>query len=185
MRLRSWRISIVLFASLISCSAARAQKINVEFDKSVDFAKFKTYAWDPTPQPTTKPLLVVAIKGAVNDELNKRGLKEVAATPDIYVQMYGASDTDASISYSDLYYGPGGVPAFNQSFLMWGTVPGSATTVAVHKGQLVVDVIDANARKLVWRGQAKENLSDQRQKLLEQVNTAVEKMFARYPVKKQ
>jgi hypothetical protein len=35
---------------------------------------------------------------------------------------------------------------------------------------------------LVWRGVAKQNLSDQRDKVLDQVNTAVEKMFLQYPV---
>jgi hypothetical protein len=57
------------------------------------------------------------------------------------------------------------------------------TTVVVHKGELVVDVIDAAQKKLIWRGVAKEKLSsDNREKLLDQVNTAVEKMFKQYPV---
>jgi len=54
----------------------------------------------------------------------------------------------------------------------------------VHKGQLVVDLIDAGRKKLAWRGIATQNLSDQQMKLVEQVNTAVEKLFAKYPPKK-
>jgi hypothetical protein len=68
---------------------------------------------------------------------------------------------------------------------MWGAVPGATTTVVVHKGQLAVDIIDASRKKLIWRGIAKEKLSDQREKLLDQVNTAVEKMFKQYPVKQK
>jgi hypothetical protein len=53
----------------------------------------------------------------------------------------------------------------------------------VQKGELVVDVIDAAQKKLIWRGVAQQKLSDgNRQKLLDQVNTAVEKMFKQYPV---
>jgi len=179
------RIVVVTFLVIALGIASQAQKIKVEFDKSVDFAKFKTYAWDPTSQPSSRPMLVIAIKAAVAEELTKRGLKEVAENPDVYVQMYGAVDSDASISYSDMYYGPGGVTPFDQSFLVWGALPGSVTTAVVHKGQLVVDVIDASRKRLSWRGIATEKLSDKRQKLLDQVNKAVEKMFAQYPVKKQ
>jgi hypothetical protein len=178
-------VAVVAALLAFTSSLAHAQKIKVEFDKNIDFSKFKTYAWDPTPQPNNKPLLVTAIKGAINEELTTRGLKEVSANPDVYVQLYGAMDSDASISYSDLYYGAGGIAPFDQSFLVWGAVPGSVTTVVVHKGQLIVDVIDASQKRLAWRGQAKEKLSEKRQKALEQVNTAVEKMFAQYPVKKQ
>ena len=85
-RLSTRTVSAILF-SLLVCTAAHAQKIKVEFDKNVDFAKFKTYAWDPTPQATGKPVLVAAIKGAVNEELAKRGVKLVADNPDLYIAM--------------------------------------------------------------------------------------------------
>lgn len=169
---------------LVACSAvAMAQKIKVEFDKSVDFSQYKTYAWDDFAHETNKPMLRLAIQGAVEDDLNKRGLRKVDANPDLRIQSYGAVDSDAAVSYSDLYYGAGGIAPFDQSFLMWGVVPGSVTTVVVHKGQLVVDLLDANRKKLVWRGMATQKLSEQRSKLLDQVNTAVEKMFQQYPVK--
>ncbi len=67
---------------------------------------------------------------------------------------------------------------------MWGYMPGGTTAVTVHKGQLVVDVIDASQKKLAWRGMATEKLSDNKQKLIKQVNTAVEKMFQQYPAAK-
>ena len=62
---------------------------------------------------------------------------------------------------------------------MWGAMAGGTTAVTVHKGQLVVDVIDAARKKLVWRGIATDNLSDNREKLVKQTNNAVEKMFQR------
>jgi hypothetical protein len=186
MRPGSLRIAFAVLLLAFAGSAAQAQKIKVEFDKSVDFSKFKTFAWDPTPQTATaRPMLVVAIKAAVSEQLNLRGLKEAADKPDVYVQIYGGVDSDAAVSYSDLYYGVGGIAPFDQSFLLWGAVPGSTTTVVVHKGELVVDIIDADRKKLSWRGKATQKLSEKRQKALEQVNTAVEKMFAEYPMKKQ
>jgi hypothetical protein len=184
MRLISPRLAAGTFILLIACGVAQAQKIKVEFDKSADFSTFKTYAWDPTPQATGKPVLVAAIKGAINQELAKRGLKEVAANPELYVAMYGGVDSDLAVTYSDFYYGPYGIPPFGQSFVMWGMTPGTTNTAVVHKGQLVVDLIDAGHKKLVWRGIATQNLSNQQMKLLKQVNTAVEKLLAKYPPKK-
>lgn len=183
MRLLWSRFAIVLVLSVL-CGTAQAQKIKVEFDKSVDFSAFKTFAWDPSPQPTARPMLLAAIKAAVNEELTKSGLKEVASGPDMYVQIYGGTESDSAISYSDLLYGPAGITPFDQSFLMWGAIPGAVTTVIVHEGELVVDLLDAHRKKLVWRGIAKEKLSTQRSKALNQVNTAVEKLFAQYPPKK-
>ena len=40
---------------------------------------------------------------------------------------------------------------------MWGAMPGTTNTAVVHKGQLIVDLIDASAKKLAWRGIATQN----------------------------
>jgi len=183
MRLISRRVAVAFCLVLVVGSAAHAQKVKVEFDKSVDFSAFKTYAWDPTPQAVAKPVLVEAIRGAINQEFTKRGLKQVAENPDLYVAMYGGTDTDMAVTYSDFYYGPGGIPSFDMPMVMWGVTPGTTSTAVIHKGELVVDLIDAERKKLAWRGIATQKLSDQQMKLLQQVNAAVEKLFAQYPPK--
>jgi Domain of unknown function (DUF4136) len=118
-----------------------------------------------TLDASSRPMLVAAIAGAIDSELTARGLRRTAQDPDLYVQIYGPVDSDAAVSYTELYSGYGGIPPFDQSFLMWGAAPGSTTTVIVHKGQLVVDLIAANERKLVWRGIATEKLSENRKKI--------------------
>ena len=168
---------VVVFA----CVGAQAQKIKVEYDKSLDFSKFKTFALDSN-QATSKPMLRLAILAAVQDDLAKRGLKQVNDNPDLYIQVYGAIDSDVIANYNDPIYGSS-IPPINANINMWYGIPGTMTTVVVHKGELVVDVIDAAQKKLIWRGVAQQKLSDgNRQKLLDQVNTAVEKMFKQYPV---
>jgi hypothetical protein len=159
----------------------QAQKIKVEYDKNLDFSKFKTFAWGHH-DAVSRPTLALLIAGAIQEELTKRGLRRVESNPDVFIQMYGSVDTDMSVSYANpLYSGMGGIPSFDSGFVMWGYMPGGTTAVTVHKGQLVVDVIDASQKKLAWRGMATEKLSDKKEKLVKQVNTAVEKMFQRYP----
>lgn len=173
-------VALVTLLLVIFTTSANAQKIRVEFDKTLDFASFKTFAWAPL-NTSSRPMLVAAIAGAVESELTARGLKRTTENPDLYIEMYGAVDSDAAVTYSDLYSGYGGIPPFDQNFLVWGAMPGAVTTAVVHKGQLVVDLIDADRKKIAWRGVATEKLSDNRKKVVKQVNTAVEKMFQQYP----
>jgi len=176
-----WRFAFVLFVSVVLAgAAAQAQKIKVEYDKSVDFSKFKTYAIDPMSE-AAKPMLRLAIQAAVQDDLGKRGLTKVDSNPDLYVQMYGATNTEITGHYHDPIYG-GAIPPMNSGITLWHNIPGTVTTVVIPKGTLVIDIIDAGKKQLIWRGIAKQNLSDQRDELLEQVNTAVEKLFKQYPV---
>jgi Domain of unknown function (DUF4136) len=168
---------------VFTCVGARAQKLKVEYDKSFDFSKYKTFAMDANKE-SAKPMLRLAILGAIQDDLTKRGLKQVADNPDIFVQVYGATDTDFTTHYHDPLYG-GTIPNINSGITLWHNIPGTNTTVVIPKGTLVVDLIDARQKQLVWRGIAKQNLSDKRDELLDQVNTAVEKMFQQYPVAKK
>jgi len=174
---------IWLTVALTLASAAHAQKIKVEYDQSVDFSKFRSYGID-SQENSAKPMLRLAIQAAVQDDLGKRGLTKVNSTPDLYVQMYGATDYDYTAHYHDPIYG-GGIPPINYGITLWHNIPGTVTSVVIPKGTLVIDLIDTGKKELVWRGIAKQKLSDNREKLVEQVNTAVEKMFEQYPVGKK
>jgi hypothetical protein len=178
------RFARALFLICFLCGGLQAQKIKVEYDKNLDFSKFKTFAWGPL-DAVARPLLAASIQGAIEEELTKRGLHKVGSNPDVYLEMYGSVDSDMNVTYSNpLYSGMGGIPSFDSGFVMWGIMAGGTTAVTVHKGQLVVDVIDASQKKLAWRGIATENLSDNKEKLVTQTNKAVEKMFQRYPAVK-
>lgn len=171
----------IVFALTVAISAS-AQKVKVEYDKSVDFSKFKSFAWGER-DASARPLLADIIVGTIQQELTSRGLQLTNADPDVYVQIYGGTNAEMGVSYpAFLYSGMGGMPPFDNSFLVWTPIPGTTSTVVVHAGQLVVDIIDASRKKLVWRGIAKDNLSDNRSEALDQVNRAIEKLFKKYPV---
>lgn len=182
--IRSLFAQLFLLLCILSLGA-QAQKIKVEYDKNLDYSKFKTFAWGHH-DAVSHPTLALVIAGAIEEELTKRGLRPVESHPDVFIQIYGSIDSEMSVSYFDpLYSGMGGIPSFDSGFVMWSSMPGGTTAITVHKGQLVVDVIDASQKKLAWRGMATDKLSDKPEKLLQQVNTAVEKMFQRYPAAKQ
>jgi hypothetical protein len=179
------KLPVALFAVVV-CLAAQAQKISVNYDKQIDFSQFKTYAWAPLG-PVARPMLAANVVGAIDDEMKARGLQRVEMTqnPGLVLKIYGSVDQESTLYSNDpLYMATGGIPPFDPSFSgplntgMYGN-----TTVTIHNGQLVVDLIDAANKKLVWRGMAQDNLSHNPDKLLSQVNTAIAKIFKLYPVK--
>ena len=178
-------MSLAVLTLLVA--TAHAQKINVTYDKQLNFAQFKTFAWAPHGA-VAHPMLAANVIGAIEQELKARGLQKVdiKENPGLIIQVYGSIDQDSTFYSNDpLYNATGGIPPFDPSFSgsmltgMYGN-----TTVTIHKGQLVVDLIDGANKKLVWRGMSQQNLAaHNKNKLIDQVNNAVSKMFKQYPVK--
>jgi len=175
-------LALILFVSL----GAMGQKIHVNtYDPTADFSKFKTYSWAPHGQ-VAHPMLAADIVGTIEDALTQKGLTQVTSNPDLIIQVYGSIDQESSFNSTDpLYNATGGIPPFDPSFSgpalagTWGN-----TTVTIHKGELVVDLINASAKKLVWRAKSQQNLSTNPEKLESQVQDAIVKMFKQYPVAK-
>jgi hypothetical protein len=185
----SFGIAVLLVTSGL-CATAAAEKIHVHYDKSIDFAKYKTYGWAPVGA-VAHPMLALDIVGAVDQEMASRGLTKVPSNPDLLVQMYGAVDTEVSMtSNNPIYNATGGIPPFDPSMtspgnsLYWDGYYGNSTVV-VHPGTLVIDIIDAKAKKLIWRGVGSEAISNNPDKLMNEANDTITKLFKDYPVKKQ
>lgn len=186
-QLNSWVALLLL--TVCGYATASAEKIRVHYDKTLDFTKFKTYGWAPHGA-VARPMLALDFVGAVEDELNKRGLHRVEANPDLIIAFYGATDTEISMtSKNPLYNATGGIPPFDPSMtspgnsLYWDGYYGN-NTVVVHPGQLVIDLIDFKNKKLVWRAFAAEAISPNNpDKLMSEVNSTITKMFKEYPVK--
>jgi hypothetical protein len=65
------------------------------------------------------------------------------------------------------------------TILTAGTDYGEATTTTV--GALVIDIYDVKAKQVIWRGTAMDILAKNNAKNLKLVDSAVEKMFKKYP----
>jgi hypothetical protein len=48
-------------------------------------------------------------------------------------------------------------------------------------GTLVVDLFDANAKKLIWRGSSSDTLSNKADKNIKDLDKGVQKMFEHFP----
>src|SRR3974390_2859099 len=107
-------VGLICVVMLIATNAM-AEKIRVHYDHSLDFTKFKTYGWAPHGA-VAHPMLALDMVGAVEQELNSRGLTKGAENPDLIIEFYGSIDTETSMtSNNPLYNATGGILPFDPS----------------------------------------------------------------------
>ena len=173
--MRSWARIVSVALAVGGLAACSTIETSADWDKAADFSKYKTYAWHEV-QPAENSLVQQRIQAAVDSALASKGLRKVDDNPDLWVVTHTRLSEQTQINTYDTGWGYG---------WRWG-YGGGMTTSTVSKvpvGNLIVDLVDANAKQMVWRGTASKTLStsstpEERDKA---VHEAVNKMFQQYP----
>jgi Domain of unknown function (DUF4136) len=157
---------------LLLASASFAQHVKTDFDRSTDFSQYKTYSWEKVQ--TQDALLVDRIKEAVNAALTAKGWTPVESGGDVSILAMEMTHNHRTLN--TYYDGFGGG-------WRWGGGFGNATTTeeTYKVGTLVVDLFDANSKKLIWRGSSSDTLSDKSDKNIKALDKGVQKMFDHFP----
>ena len=152
--------------------SARAQDVSVDYDKTYDFSKIKTFAVE-LKYPPKNPLQAQRIVAEVEGALTAKGWTKVdAAAADAVAGFHVANRTQRSLS--TMYSGTGG--------WRWGGMGTSQTTVQEYNvGTLIVDIFDAKSKSLFFRGIAKGVLSEKAEKNTKNIQKAIAKMFKDFP----
>jgi hypothetical protein len=153
--------------------------VGTDYDRSADFSKYKSFDLAPAPE-FKNPLMRDRIESAIAGQLEGKGFVRSGAQPDFIVAVHGKLGKETQFDTTSFGYGWGGGWGY------WGRAGmGTSTTVArqVPVGTLIVDVVDAREKKLVWQAVASDTLDPQasaekRDKL---VNEAMAKIFASFP----
>src|SRR6267142_5959867 len=128
---------LVLFL-LFAAGQSVAQKVSVDFDKAIDFSKYKTYAFtEGTPTPVT--LTNQRIERAIEAQLAAKGLTRVESNGDLTVVYHCAVTEHTQLNTTSLDgwgWGPG--------WRRWGGFGGTAITQVeqISVGTLIVDIGD-------------------------------------------
>ncbi len=172
----------IVLASALLCTVAHAQKTSTGYDKNVDFANYKTFAFDKSG--ARNPFVNDLIVAALERELKSRGLTKVDADPDLRVVYLAASGPNLKVASLPFYQVVN--PAYS------GLVAGASTAMwDVTTGTLVIDLFDVKTDRVVFRGTATDVLqrapsTDLRAdaKLVSKpINKGIAKIFKKYPVK--
>lgn len=159
---------LLLLLASVGCSSTQ---IVTDYDKTVDFSRYKTYAWIKGTE-ALNPLVEDRIRNAIEGQLAAKGLTKTTSSADLAVATHASTSTEKQIDVNSFGYGYG-----------WGGWGGGGSTSVnvydIHIGTLLVDLVDVSSNKLVWRGIA--NATVDKTVSQELVNDAAAKMFAKYP----
>lgn len=156
---------------------AAAASVNVDYDKSADFSKYKTYARKAmTPAPSS--LVQGRIDDALDRELSARGWRKVESGADVHVITHASVGKKTRIT-SDQFGGYGGFRGGRGWGGGWGSTHVNVNEIEV--GTLLVDMVDAKSNQLVWRGIATATVSQKAEKSEKKINKACKKLFKNFP----
>src|SRR5262249_9264443 len=131
--------------------------VTADYDPSVSFVNFRTYALEPPPQvPPLSPSADAALRGTLRENLAARGIREVAPTdnPDLAVVPHISFERRYSAQQFTAWgYGPGVWPYWGGHYRVWVGAPITHTTITSYTdGTLILDFVDASKQMLVFRG---------------------------------
>ena len=178
-------LSIMLL--LVAVGSVIAQDVRYNFDKSANFAGFKTYKWVVLKDATKlNDITDKMIKDTIDAELATKGLSKVEGdNADLFIGYQAAVGQEKQFtSYStDWGYGPG----WGRAGWYGGGGMGSSTTTGqtstIYVGQLALDMYESAKKDLAWRGLVSKTIDQKAKPDKQQKNLtkAVKKLLKNYP----
>jgi len=178
---------LIAFSSLLLlvASSALAQDVRYNYDKSANFAGFKTYKWVVIKGASQlSDLPDRQVKAAVDAELAKKGLSKTdGETADLYIGYQAGVGQEKQYTSFDTGwgYGPGWYGAGWYGGGGGGMTTGTTSTIYV--GQLALDMYSTAPKTLVFRTVASKTIDTEAKPEKQQKNLAkaVTKMLKNYP----
>lgn len=163
-----------IFILLASCSSIH---VNIDYDQEADFSAYKTFAWIPQRKgiAVRNPLADKRIKKAVSDELIAKGYVGDTSGPDLLLVYHAGMRNKVDVASWGYGYGR-----------YWRYPVGGVSVYQYTEGTLVLDIVDAQKKELVWRGVAQKALSETSsvEKREENLKKVVAKLLKNFPPQK-
>jgi hypothetical protein len=159
--MKTWVKVTGLFAVLVWLAGCTGIPVETDYDPDYKLSLTSSYAWMETPRSAARDpivdndLLARRVQRAVDGELAAQGLKLVGVdqNPELLVTYHAGATEKIDIDTTDSFYGYYG---YYPCWHCWGPGPyGRDVWVRYYtEGTLVIDIVDAKTKKLVWRGTA-------------------------------
>ncbi|MEJ2183601.1 MAG: DUF4136 domain-containing protein [Nitrospirota bacterium] len=171
------RKGIVVFWAAFLLWGCAGMDYSYRYDPGVNYGQLKTYSFMPISEKGKEDtiLLMKGMRFAVNQDLEARGYRRVTENPDFLVALHAVTEQRVDVQQYGYAYSPGFYehPAFLHRRPFWGrpepfaySGPGYyeyRSGVDVYKyrvATLVVDIVRADQKELVWRGTAHGELGE-------------------------
>jgi hypothetical protein len=142
-------LTVLMIVFVSGCSSVT---VKTDYDRTVDFSKFKTYRWasgkqiNPDDELEKRPLVEKRIKRAVDQVLKEKGyVKADSGSADFTVLVHAGVKEKMQVTDWGYHgwYDP-----------WWGPYGGRVDVSTYEEGTLVIDIVDMSTKELAWRGMA-------------------------------
>lgn len=182
---------LVIFG-LLTATFGCSPRVAVDRSSRVNFSKYETFAWmDSDVNAGQNPvyynqLATESVESTMASVLQQKGLKEVSSRPDLLIgyHFFVEDKTRTVSSPTSSLYGPylgwgrWGYGGWGPGYWGWG---GQQLVQQNYKaGTLVVDMVDAKTRQLVWRGSVEDAVTAPT-RITAQLTKEAERIVEKFP----
>ncbi len=168
-------LPLILLTFLVSCQAVH---INSDYDKQVDFSKFKTYAFYKTgiDKVEISDLDKKRIMRSIDEQMTLKGFVK-SETPDMLINISTKEREQVNVNQFNAGFGYGWGFGWNPMF--WGGGMNNISTFA--EGTLLIDLIDSGKKELFWQGEGVGHLTQNTDRKDKNINEFVSRILSQYP----
>lgn len=168
--------NLFFLLSLLILTACGPSKVKYDFDKQVNFSKYRTYSIYPELKSSFSELDEKRVVEQLERVLSLKGIRK-SDTPDVYVNFYSSHYETPSNKSVGI-----GIGTFGRR--VGGTVSGGIPVGGnVLNESLTIDLIDVNTGSMVWQGSISSTVS-KRQTPEERelfIGDLLTRIFQKYP----
>jgi len=175
MRSRTNAVAITLLSVLLGgCAAGMA--IQSEGDPAVSFDSYGTYAWSATERAPRDVRVTQALRDQIRDDIDRhladKGYVRVTTGADFSVTYQVTIEGETITQTLDYYTGSN-----------WKQTLAGPTTRRYEEGMLIIDAMDGESDRLIWRGTATAEVRQRpnMEERSDRVAEAVRKVLAEFP----
>jgi Domain of unknown function (DUF4136) len=175
--------------ALVAC--ASAPDVRVDYDRTADFTRYKTFGFASplgTDRGGYQSVVSQHLKAATQREMEARGMRLNVEAPELLVNFNASLDDKlrvttaptlaTGVGVSRGYYG-----YRTGMYTAWPMYADQTVVTQYKQGTLNIDIVDAARKQLVWEGVVSNSVT---QKMLDNVpaaiDAAVAAAFAKYPL---
>jgi hypothetical protein len=183
-----YRLIGVALSVLLVQACATGARVQVDYDSKQNFQTLHSYAWAQTTDDAQRPkardsLTEERVHSAVDAHLAARGYKKVdTAQADFLVTYAITVEQRTNVNQSQVgvgfgRYGGSSAIGFGYSF------PVGSTNEPYAVGSLIIDILDAKQKRLLWRGIGEQTLDAEQspENRTTRINTTVNEILSSFP----
>lgn len=178
---------VTIIISMTFLSGCSSLTVNYDYDQQVDFSRYHNYDWLATPDnKAIDEFNRARFTTAIDNNLSSKGFVQNTSNPDFLIATHFGREKKVDISTWGYTYAPathyrgyGYRYPYDRPY----TVIKDVSVYEYEQGTLILDLIDAKSKKLIWRATAKAiiNTSSTPEQRTRKINKAVDEILESFP----